>query len=278
MKRKRSSTRMTKTNGAELLLMGANPTKREAQKEARERATRIRGARLNPIVNSSFSEEQKLALGRMGIKWTCIQNPSDVRKARRALKDAAKIRARFGRQSNPLPVSEQREKAQEIYSGFHHAEPKSKLILDEPHIPEGVYPELGLLLLIAFKPTNPNAEEHYEKNYVCEQENVHVIGSLDRDQLHFAGGDQRISTNTLKYFGWDGVEQNFQLGEARKIIYLARKYHEAVAKNARGQLVEWVHSFGEETGKKPRLYYDTVAHRIYLKHGEYSIKDEGIVN
>jgi hypothetical protein len=271
-------------NPAELLLMGANPHSREKQRTARERAERIRGARLNPIFTEEFTTEEKLCLGRLGIAWSGIQNPGDVRKARRAIRDAQGIRRRF-RKSNPMGVAEQREQAQEIYTGFHATPPENKLILDEPHIPEGVYPELGLLISIKFKP-GPDAAEPYEKLYVVAREDVHVIGSLARDQIHFAGGDQRIDDKTLRYFGWKGSEQNFQLGEAREIVYLARKYHSEVQENARGELVEWVHKFGEETGALPQLWYDTRASsanggnvgRIYLKHGEYSIRDEGITN
>lgn len=260
--------RKRKPNGAELLLMGANP--------------HGRGKLNNPLLNAHFTADQKLELGRLGIKWTSIQNERDARRAKKALADAAKIRSRFHNPSlssaNPMLIAEQREKAQEIYTGFHATPAKKRIVLDEPHIPAGTYPELGLLMLIGFKPTNKSAREHYEKNYVCERENVHVIGSLDRNQLHFAGGDQRIDHQTLRYFGWDGSQQNFELGEARKIVYLAHKYHDAVQKNARGELVEWVHPFGEESGELPRLFYDTAVDRIYLKHGEYRIQDEGIVN
>lgn len=267
---------MRKKNGAELLLMGANPTKLEKQRDARGRAGKIRSARLNnPLMNANFTTSEKMELGRLGISWTAIQTPADVRKAKRALADANKIRRRFG---NPMPITEQRERAAEIYSGFHATPPKNKIVMDEPHIPAGAYPELGLLILIKFKPTNPNAVEHYEKSYETPSENVHVIGTLERDQMHFAGGDQRIGERELRHFGWDGHEQNFRLGDARQIIYLAQKYHKEVEEDARGEFVEWKHSFGEETGVLPELWYDTVVRRIYLKQGEYQIRDEGITN
>lgn len=231
--------------------------------------------RLNPMFNANFSEDEKLTLGRLGIKWTQIQTAADVRKARKALREAAKIRKRFG---NPtMPMAQQREQAAEIYSGFHAEAPQNKLVLEEPHIPAGAYPELGLLYQIYFKPTNPDAVEKFEKVYTSDKEDIHVIGTLDREQIYFAGGDQELDHKTLEFFGWKG-EDRFRLGTARKIVYLARKYHEAVPKEGRGKLVEWIHTFGEETGAQPELWYDHGNSRLYLKRGEYEIKDEGIVN
>ena len=262
-----------------MLLMGANPTKLEKQRSARERAGRIRGARLNnPLLNANFTTEQKMALGRLGIPWSSIQTAADARRARAALKKADAARRGYFRQGNPIAQTEQREAATEIYTGFHAQPPAKSMVLDEPHIPAGTYPELGLLISIAFKPTNRDAVDHYERNFMVPQENVHVIGDLKRDQIYFAGGDQETAPEELKKLGWDGRSTDFEIGEARRIVYIARKYHDAVAANARGELVEWVHEFGEETGKKPRLWYDTAVRRIYLRGGEYTIADEGIRN
>lgn len=233
-----------------------------------------RQSRLNPVFNANFSEEEKLTLGRLGIKWSAIQSQADVRRARKALKEAAKIRNRFG---NPMPMAEQRERAAEIYSGFHARKHENKLVMDEPHIPAGAYPELGLLYVLYFKPTNPNATDDYEKTFVCEKENVHMIGTLDRDHIYFAGGDQKLDDASLRALGWNG-EDRFQLGMARKVVYLDKKYHDEVPKHARGKLVEWIHKFGEETGVEPELWYDRGNARLYLKHGEYEIQDRGIVN
>jgi len=233
------------------------------------------GARLNPMFNTNFTEDEKLALGRLGIKWSAIQTAADVRRARKALKTMEKARAQFGNPS--MPMSEQRERAAEIYSGFHATEHENKIVMDEPHIPAGAYPELGLLYQVYFKPTNPKAEDSYEKVYVCEKENTHVIGTLDREQIYFAAGDQKLDDQMLRTLGWDG-EDRFHIGEARKIVYLAYKYHDAVPKEGRGKLVEWIHEFGEKTGVRPQLWYDHGNARLYLKHGEYEIQNEGIVN
>jgi len=250
--------RQRKKNPAELVLMGANPLR---------------------VVNSHFSDDEKMALGRLGISWKAIQTSGDVRKARKALSDAAKIRKRF---RNPLgtslPIAEQREKALEIYSGFHAAPPEERIVMeDEPHVPAGVYPGLGLLVSISFKPTSA-AQDQYEKNYISEKENVHVIGTLERDQIYFADGDQQIPAHVLRYFGWNGSDGMLHLGAAREIRYLAKKYHPEVPESARGEIVEWFHKLGEVSGEKPELWYDVTLKRIFLRHGAYEIKDEGIVN
>jgi hypothetical protein len=263
-------------NPAELMLMGANPTTSERKRSTRERAEKIRAARLNPLrmLNQHFSKNEKMELGRLGIKWSEIQTPRDVKRARRALKDANKIRARF---SNPVELEQQREAAQEIYTGFHDEPAEKRLVLEEPHIPAGAYPELGLLVSIQFRPT-AKAKEPYVKNFVCEKEDVHVLGSLTRDQIYFAGGDQELDDKTLDFFGWDGHSPTMVLGTALEIVYLARKYHEAVPSNGRGKLVEWVHPFGEEGGEKPLLVYDREHKRMLLRRGAYEIADEGIRN
>lgn len=256
--------------------MGANPHSREKQRTARERGERIRGARLNnPLMNANFTTSEKMELGRLGISWTAIQTPADARRAKKALADAAKIRKRFG---NPMAQTEQREAATEIYTGFHAEAPAKTLVIDEPHIPAGSYPELGLLIGLAFKPTNSDAANHFERNFMVPRENVHVIADNERDQIYFAGGDQEVSATQLKNLGWDGSAGEFEMGEARRIVYIARKYHSEVQANARGELVEWVHEFGEETGELPTFFYDVAVKRIYLRGGAYKITDQGIVN
>lgn len=267
--------------------MGANPTKLEKQRDARGRAEKIRGARLNnssqpnrlnnPLMNANFTHAQKMELGRLGISWTAIQTPADARRAKKALADAAKIRDRF-RGKNPMAQTEDRKAATEIYTGFHAQAPARSIILDEPHIPEGTYPELGLLVSIKFRPTNRDAENRYVRAFVVPQENVHVIGDLEGDQIYFAGGNQYFSHDELRKLGWDGAEQQFEVGEALEIVYLARKYHEEVQASARGEIVEWVHEFGEESGALPMFFYDIAKRRIYLRGGEYKITDRGIVN
>lgn len=270
--------------------MGANPTKLEKQRDARGRAEKIRGARLNnssqpnrlnnPLMNANFTHAQQMELGRLGISWTAIQTPADARRAKKALADAAKIRDRF-RGKNPMAQTEQREAATEIYTGFHAEAPAKSIVLDEPHIPAGTYPELGLLISIKFRPTSPDAENRYVRAFIVPQENVHVIGEVrdagEYDQLYFAGGNQHFSHAELKKLGWNG-SADFEVGDAIEIIYLSRKYHKEVQEKARGELVEWVHEFGEDTGVLPTFWYDTANYRIYLRGGEYKITDMGIVN
>lgn len=258
--------RMKKKNGAELLLMGANPhAKRKLN---------------NPLINANFSTGEKMALGRLGIPWTSIQTDADARRARAALRksEAAKNSFFRGAKRNPMSGTEERKAATEIYTGFHAQAPGESLVLNEPHIPEGTYPELGLLVNVKFRPTNRNAETRYVRAFVVPQENVHVIGDLERDQIYFAGGNQYFSHEEMRKLGWDGSQNQFEVGEAIEITYIARKYHEEVQASARGEIVEWVHEFGEESGELPTFWYDVAVKRIYLRGGAYKITDRGIVN
>lgn len=246
-----------KNPGAELVLMGANPLR---------------------MCNSNFSTDEKLELGRLGISWKAIQTPADVRRARKALKKGREARALFKNPSAAMrnPGERTAESAQEIYSGFHADEPDSVDVMDEPHIPAGNYAELGRLVSIQIKPL-PSAPDVYVKGYFPQKENVRVLSDGDRKHIYFAAGDQFISDKDLVQFGC-GSETICTLGHARQITYVTRKFQDEVPDSARGELVEWVHDFGEENGVFPQLCYDRSCRRILLRGGDYKIQDVGITN
>lgn len=235
----------------------------------------------NPLrmVNSHFSTEEKMALGRLGIPWSKIQSPADCRRARAALRQMEKARKTFGagagrgRYGNPHASA---ESAQEIYSGFHAADPEYVDTTDEPHIPRGNYAEMGRLVHINFKPTNA-AREPYRQVYVSKREDVRVLSSPDRKQIYFAAGNQEVSEKDLAKLGC-GAGNICEMGEAMQIVYVAKKFHSEVPENARGEVVEWEHDFGEEDGIRPTLFYDRAKRRLLLRGGNYKIENVGIVN
>lgn len=257
--------RRRKNPGAELMVMGLNPNRKKR----------------NPLrmVNSHFTMEEKMALGRLGIPWSAIKTTADTRKARTALRTMQKARKQFGagagrgRFGNPHASA---ESAQEIYSGFHATDPEFVNTTSEPHIPAGNYAELGRLVNINFKVTGA-AREPYRQVFVPRNEAVRVLSAPGRNQLYFAAGDQAVSEKDLELLGC-GAGNLCELGEAMQIVYIAKKYHDEVPENARGEIVEWVHDFGEENGKRPTLFYDREKRRLLLRGGDYKIENVGIVN
>lgn len=251
--------------GAELLVMGVNPHRKKK----------------NPLrmVNSHFSTEEKMALGRLGIPWSKIQTPADCRKARKALATMEKARKQFGagagrgRYGNPHPSA---ATAQEIYSGFHDVDPEFVDTTDEPHIPAGNYAEMGRLVNIGFKPTAA-ANEPYRQVYISRGESVRVLSAPGRRQIYFAAGNQEVSEKALAELGC-GSGDLCEMGEALQIVYIAKKYHPEVPENARGKIVEWEHDFGEEDGIRPTLFYSRSKRRLLLRGGNYKIENVGIVN
>jgi len=47
---------------------------------------------------------------------------------------------------------------------------------------------------------------------------------------------------------------------------------------ARGKTVPYQHQFGEVSGVKPQLFYDTLNQRLILRGGNYRVEDAGIVD
>jgi hypothetical protein len=251
-------------NPMELLVMGANPLRAK-----------------NPIDN--FTQTEKMYLGQLGFKWSEIKTAADVRRAKAALKKYCALKGQCAsghRRRNPESIvmgGEPSEVAQEIYAGFHADEADKTIRRPEPHMPSGDYAQLGTLYALAIKPM-PGAQDRAVKAFMpTGAEPIRVVVDNSRRKIYFAGGDQSLSAEDLKMFG--AADTNIcQIGEARYITYLARKYHTEVSEKDRGKVVEWVHRFGEDGGYPPAVFYDRTTKRILLQGGSYEVQDRGIVN
>ena len=88
-------------------------------------------------------------------------------------------------------------------------------------------------------------------------------------RIYFIGGDQDLS----RVPDAEKVAKDlYDLGEVRKIAYFTRKKFDQF------KPFTYVHDFGEEGGRKPRLMFDRGRKQMYLSGGDYKIKNEGIVN
>lgn len=265
-------------NPAELLLMGANPTgsKRELQRAARERAARIRGARLgNPSPYDSLSVNERLAFGRLGLGKRQLRTQGAIEKARRKVAELNRFRNALpnpGAGTLPSLDAPQAEHARDLYEAFHETPSEKYVVTQEPHIPAGDYTDLGKLLALRVKTLSIPMQE-----ISFPGKNIRVISNASGRQIYFAGAGQELGDVEVKIFtSSDG--SLVELGVCRSIVYQAAKWHQAVPASVRGEKVEWEHQFGEEGGYPPRLFYDRRKQRLLLEGGSYHVEGAGIVN
>jgi hypothetical protein len=244
--------------GRDIRERGLNPIAPETDEEraARLKEQREQDARLilrreaagTPRRNVEFGEYEN------GIFHPWTRRPKTRRKHA--------IRRR--RASNPS--------AEGIREYFTGAPAASVSVENEPHMPAGDYAQLGELLVLYVKPI---AGGQVRQIAFRGAPRPLVVADETARQIWFVGGDQDIS-GALGEFG--AAEQGessgvFLLGEARRIDYKQRKEHVPDP-----DVDEWRHEFGEESGVKPALLFDSNLKRFLLSGGEYTIEPEGIVN
>jgi hypothetical protein len=162
--------------------------------------------------------------------------------------------------------------AEEIREYFSGAPVASVRVENEPHMIAGDYAQLGELLVLYVKPL---AGGQVRQIAFRGAPRPVVVADETARQIWFVGGDQDIS-GALGEFGADEQGESsgvFLLGEARRIDYKQRKAHVPDP-----DVDEWRHEFGEESGVRPALLFDSNARRFLLSGGEYEIRPEGIVN
>jgi hypothetical protein len=260
-------------NPAELLLMGANPIDRGKQREARDRAERIRAARLsNPYDNLSVNE--RLAFGRLGLGKAQLQSAADIRKARKEVAEVNRLRNRL---PNPgagtAEIGEEADKAQELYEKFHETESAHYTVLSEPHMQSGDYTDLGEFLDIKVKPANggPVQVISFEGN------DIRLVCDVGGRQLYLAGDGQDLDDASVSIFA-DGSGDRLHLGKARHIAYQAVKWHPQIPDGARGKDKPYEHRFGEDGGAEPDVWYSRSMKRLLIGKASYRVEGAGIVN
>ncbi len=156
-----------------------------------------------------------------------------------------------------------------LYEKFQGKEAEWVTVDREPHMPQGDYAQLGELLALYVKPM---AGGQVQQIKWVEDLPV-VVADTSGRQIYFFKGSQDIS-DSLEGFGarelGNGV---FQLGEGRRIDYKARKEHVADP-----DADEWRHDFGEESGVRPKVLFDTRMKRLLLEGGNYRIEAPGIID
>jgi hypothetical protein len=253
--------KQARKNSMELVVMGANPT--------RKRVVR------NPIDN--FTPREKMHLGMLGISWKNIQTPADVARAKESLKAFYKVRhntslSRHNPGSDIVDGAEPEEEVLEIYEGFHDASADGKYFKSvEPHIPSGDYPFLGTLFALKIKPM-PGRSYIVQTFMPKGRPGVIVTCSKDRRKLYLAQGNQKMSERNLAQYNAD--DSNIcELGEVREISYMAVKNHSQLDDAARGELLRYDHKFESPL---PKAFYNRSMCRVILQGGGFTVRDVGI--
>lgn len=278
-----SASRMR--NPAELVLMGLNNPMRRRRNQLPALAEDVIGSAGGEIAAQDLTRRSRRrnAGGKhFAIRW----HTGNISNAYPTQAEAESILRRFHGAGevirvNPIPLRGERyrnpvdtadaEEAKRIRSGFVDREARGYSVYDEPHIPAGDYALIGPLLSLAVKPAIGGEVQQIEFH-----PRPIAISDTSRTQIYFAKR-AGLSVQELRRFAAQdsGV---VRLGECREIVYLAAKYHPEVGSSAAGKEVEWQHQFGERSGEKPDLFYDTHHERLLLRGGAYRVEDAGIVN
>lgn len=268
-------------NPGELLLMGANPMgsarnagKGELQRQARDRASRIRAARLHNAgaAYDSLDVQERLAFGRLGLGKAQLRSQADIRRARKKVREVNRFANAF---PNPLADvdSPAAEHAAELYESFHETPSEKYVVREEPHIPAGDYALLGKLIALRVKPELGGQVQEIS----FPGKNISVISTANGERIYFAGAGQELDAAEVNIFSSSDADRA-ELGECRSIVYAAAKWHEAVPPSVRGTRVEWEHQFGEDGGYPPKVFYLRGSERLALEGGSYHVEGAGIVN
>jgi hypothetical protein len=269
-------------NPAELILMGANPigTTNQQKKATRERAERIRAARLsNPY--DSLDLDERLAFGRLGLGKAQLQSAADIRRARKQVAANKRFKNRL---PNPggsggaastasIAIGEEADRAQDLYERFHETESAHYTVLSEPHMQSGDYTDLGEFLDVKVKPANggPVQVISFEGN------DIRLVCDAGGRQLYLAGDGQDLDNASLSVFS-NGAEDRLLLGKARNVAYQAVKWHPEVPDGARGKDKPYEHRFGEDRGTEPDVWYSRSMRRLIIGRASYHVEGAGIVN
>lgn len=251
-KKAETNTYIPGANPLDLVVMGANPRRRELT--PREEALRHRKER-----------EELIRLREERYKRRGTRNPEIVVEPGQTI---------------TLKINPSAESIREEFVGRF---PDHITIFHEPHMPKGDYAKLGDLVGISYKPkhggqvqaigwyegsaTTPLHEAAKSLRKLTEP--PQLVSDESGRQLYFVGGNQDCFPLL------DGSHQEHQLwelGKARTIIYRERKHFDDF------ELINYEHKFGEETGERPTLMYDGRHRRLFLEGGAYEIKPEGITN
>ncbi len=168
------------------------------------------------------------------------------------------------RRGNP---AEDLDQAADLYRKFHGKDPSEVLQVQESDAARGEFTSLGDMVELIVKTPG---KEQYRLGF--KGAGVKLASSPDGRQLYLIGGDQAFADAQLRQLGTDAAKDLVDLGEAQAVVYQAAKDFTNFTPT------EWNHRFGEDSGRRPRAFYDKLKRRIFLLGGTYRVERPGIVD
>jgi len=162
------------------------------------------------------------------------------------------------------PTKAELAEAAALSEQFHGRPAKSATVIEEEDKHAGALADLGRLVsLTVILADGRPAELEFSRA-------VHLAANGAAGQLYFLGGDQRINLAAL---GIDAPGKDVvTVGEAAGVVYHTSKaFHDF-------EPIDYTHEFGEESGVRPTLLYDTINGRLSLSGGNYQVRPEGITD
>lgn len=159
--------------------------------------------------------------------------------------------------------------AQALAEDFHGRPSKGVTEFEEVEKYDGELADLGGLveLHLALDDDKEYVEVSFSRS---ERNQIRVAANPEGTQIYFIGGDQTLNVE-------DDGKTYVPVGVVDEIVYFADKHHlEGPEEQKRG--MQYRHGFGEESGVKPLLVYNTVSQTFILVGGNYEVKSEGIVD
>ncbi len=217
----------------------------------------------NPAASGRLTRKQKDFYLAQYDYWLNVEGATEEKSARYALEDLFK---KFPRLRKKNPDDGELAAAEGLYEEFHGREPREILELQESAETRREYTALGDLVELTM--IAPNGDRVQIK---FKSDGVRVASSPNGEQLYLLGGNQDIS-GSLGMFGADERKDLIDLGEAKQIVYDAAKWQTDFTAQ------EWKHDFGEESGVRPRGFFDQLKKRIFFAGGNYKVERPGIVD
>lgn len=268
----------------------------QKQRQARERAAQIRGARgTNPRPRRNEMKYVVLAVKKGGTRSEMIDRSFDT------MKDARKYSKQIDRElyKRPTIIAERKNPAELLIMGanprvevVHSANPPAEEIVEdftgqdaafmdvynEPHMPRGRYAQLGPLIALYIKPMKGGQVQriggegrNFEKAWGGSA--PIVVSDSTAKQIYFVAGAQDITPSLEAFGAVDRGEGIYELGAGRRIDYQCRKEHVADPDEDL-----WKHDHGEENGELPTVLFDSRNKRILYEGGDYRIDGPWIRN
>lgn len=156
--------------------------------------------------------------------------------------------------------------ADEVFEEFHGYPSEEDLVFEIDTVEHGRLAALGELRELTVKPVNGGGRAR-----LAEFDGAVLATDGAKRQLYIVGGDQSVD---LAEFGIDPETAHDRelLGELVRVVYHTDKSH----LGDQGGDADYHHEFGEETGQRGALIYNTLSQTLEIAGGGYSIEAAGV--